>query len=93
MSIEKGLRFCMEIKDLDLLHVAIADAYDKHWEGEKINEMERFLCGLAYSEFYTYKTSDEDYCRAEDRRQGFLKKLGLNGSELVQKVEKVLRSE
>jgi len=91
MNVDEGLRYCMEIKDLDLLHVAIADALDKHTDGEKITQMERFILGLAYSEFYASGSSDGDYCRASDKRAGFLKKLNLDGWELVQKVEQYFK--
>jgi hypothetical protein len=92
ISVKEGLEFCKEIKDLDLLPVAIADAYNKHWNNEKISPLERFLCGLAYSEFYADEPTDAGYCRASDKRNGYLKKIGIENSwELIQKVEKLLR--
>jgi hypothetical protein len=92
MGIIEGLKFCQEIKDLGLLPVAIAEAYNKHWRNEKTTQFEKFLCGLAYSEFYADDNSDAGYCRASEKRQGYLKKLNItDGWELTQSVEKLLR--
>lgn len=75
---------------IDALAAEIADIYQKHQENNSITLKERLIIGLAYSEFYTDGTSDGEYYRAEVKRQSYLKLLGINGGELVHKVEELL---
>ena len=49
----------------------------------------RFLMGLVYSEFMTDETTSEAYALAEEKRQVFLKALGIDGQWLRKEVERL----
>lgn len=100
---EYGLKVAKELKEVDkqALVTAIVDElkeydekYRQHgWPGamKKTSQKARVLMGLAYSEFMTDEMTDAGYALAEEKRQVLLKALGLDGPELVQGVERLLR--
>jgi hypothetical protein len=91
INVNRAISYAKEVKELggrELIIAAIADACKKHWKNaEPINERERFLCSLVYSEFLAEETTEGDYWQAECARQGYLKILGLDGYELLKDVE------
>lgn len=93
ISVENGIKLAkdiLEFGNLELLAVEAADILTRYNNNIPLSTKERFIIGLAYSEFYTEDTSDAGYYRAEIKRQNFLKALGINGFEFVQKLESLL---
>lgn len=93
ISVENGLRLCNEILEAggtELLAVEAAEILNKHRDNVPLSTKERFIIGLAYSEFYTNETTDSAYCRAVEKRDAFCKQLGIDSWEFTQKVESFL---
>lgn len=93
ISVENGLRLCKEILTaggIELLAVEAAEIYNKHWNGIPLSTKERFIIGLAYSEFYTNETTDNAYVRASIKCEAFCKQLGIKNYNFTKEVEKLL---
>lgn len=81
----------LQNQSINTLACAIVDHVKKYNHTDKLNTKERFIVGLAYSEFYSDTNDENDLYFAECKRQGFLKALGINGQELVKEVESIMR--
>ena len=93
ISVESGLRICEEILatgGVELLAVEGAEILNKHKDNIPLSTKERFIIGLAYSEFYATETNDSGYWRASIKCQAFCKKLGINSYEFTQKLVSLL---
>lgn len=91
MRISKLLKIVEPLKERNALSLEISDILKDFNEGKKLNDEEKTLLGLAYSEFISRDDSMNELAVAEEKRQVLLKELGLNGSELVKKVEQYLK--
>lgn len=95
ITVKKGLEFAKKLAgySIDLLASEIAEILMKHKNNKRLTSEEKFLAGLAYSEFFISDdevTNDATYFRAEVRRKYFLDVLGINEYELVKRVEEML---
>jgi hypothetical protein len=103
INVNRAMNYVKEIKLFGgqaLLVAAVTDALKKHWAWldnknlPAINERERLLCALAYSEFLAEETTDGAYWQAELARQGYMAALGYPTDdaryEFVKEVERCL---
>lgn len=93
ISAENGLRLCKEILavgGLELLAVEAAEILNKHKNNIPLSTKERFIIGLAYSEFYATETTETGYWRAAIKRSSFCQQLRIDGYEFQKKLESLL---
>lgn len=72
----------------EIIALEILELLKKHNNNEKLSFKDKLTLGLAYSEFISDSNSEEDLYIAERERQILLKKLDIDGSMLVSKIEK-----
>ena len=85
IQIARDLRETNEIEDygLDTLVVRICETYKKHMGGGKLNDIEKVIIGLRYSEFLADDNTEEELRQAEIKQRTMLDILEVNFNELV----------
>ena len=93
MRTSKGLTLAKELlgqsKSVTMLALEITDILEKHYQCEKLTEVETFLVGLRYSEFYATGNNTEDYAVASMKRDEFLKVLDIDFMKLYFETERI----
>ena len=74
---------------INMLACMIYEAYKKHLNGDKLTQIDLFVLGLRYSEFFTSGMSSEDYYVAEIKRKEFLKSLGYSVEDINEVCRKI----
>lgn len=72
----------------EIIALEILELLKKHNNNEKLSFKDKLTLGLSYSEFISDSNSEEDLYIAERERQILLKKLDIDGSMLISKIEK-----
>jgi hypothetical protein len=91
MRTSKGLQLAKELlkanMSTDLLALEIYDLLNLHQSGEKLEAKDKFILGLAYSEFYADGSDDQDYWTASEKRAQYLQYLGIDAKTFGEKVQ------
>jgi hypothetical protein len=93
MRTSKGLELAMRLigqnKNATMIALEAIDLLDMRDNGYKLKEEDKFILGLVYSEFFTDSNSNDDYIRATEKRDQYLKILGLEFKDIYNETERL----
>ena len=85
VTVDECMQYAIELMKfggVDWLAMRIGEISDKHSEGKKLTQKEKFIIGLRYSEFLAKSTTDNAYYEAERKRQICLVNLGITCEQI-----------